>query len=154
MDQAIAKFNFYGLKDVFTRLLTTAQRSETEGVPGREIFNEITADLSRHFWAIEDPVNLSERLRTFHIPEGETFEVCCHKLFALLDEIKTSQSTTKKAINLSYIMDYIRENVGIQFPYMTILLYPETLLHVDTPYPSTDALRRRFEMLYQIIRQL
>ena len=89
------------------RPLTTAQRSETEEVSGREIFNKIIDDLSRYFRAVEDPVNLLERLRTFHVPEGETFEVYSYKLFSLLDEIEASDSTTKKAINLSHVIDYI-----------------------------------------------
>lgn len=65
--------------------------------------------------------------------------------------MKAAQESTttpgQYPFNLCHVIGYMKECVIIYFPTSVAYLYSEEQREVKTPYPSIDALRRRFEKL-------
>lgn len=80
------------LREPVERFFASVKRSEGTGVPSPEIFKRLIGDISRHYRGKKEVVPLNERVRNFHVEEGQTFSIFCDRFFDLRDDAEGAQN--------------------------------------------------------------
>ena len=89
-------------------------------------------------------VGLGERLRTFQVPEGTSYDEFCADLFELLDDLQAVENTPAGVEN-SFVMNRIRDHMSHQFPTVLHLVFPRDKATANLPYNSVAFLKEEIK---------
>ena len=86
-----------------------------------------------------------ERLRTFHVEVGTSYDVFCQRLFPLLDEIMAAEKTTFR-VDTSFVRDRAREHISFQYPTQLHSVFPKQLASIALPFESVERLKHELRL--------
>lgn len=90
---------------------------------------------------LDSQVGLFERVHTFQVTAGTTYDILCQQFFGLLDENCSIEGNPAGVEKTSFVMDRVRDHISHQLPSKNHQVFPREKCTSDLPYASIAELK-------------